>query len=139
MAAPVVVTVHICPDLNSAMWLSDREVDHCQVVLGEQAVEITDHRRFDHALSAPACTGRTVMPAGSISIRVARSAGARRSGDPAARILGRIVQILRQALRADSPVRRVVTLDAERSPTPGWSSDRCQSRSPISSVADQAQ
>src|SRR5699024_10954119 len=41
MAAPLVITSsHLVPALNSATWLSAREVDHVQVVLGESVVEI---------------------------------------------------------------------------------------------------
>ncbi|GAA1619241.1 MULTISPECIES: hypothetical protein [Brevibacterium] len=41
-ADPIVVTTsHLVPDLHTATWLVDREVDHCQVVAGEFSVEIT--------------------------------------------------------------------------------------------------
>ncbi|WP_249356815.1 hypothetical protein [Brevibacterium sp. 2SA] len=41
-ADPIVVTTsHLVPDLHTATWLVDREVDHCQIVAGEFSVEIT--------------------------------------------------------------------------------------------------
>src|SRR5699024_12273475 len=41
MPAPLVITSsYLVPGLHSATWLSDREVDHVQVVLGESVVEI---------------------------------------------------------------------------------------------------
>ncbi len=42
LGRPVVVsTAHLVPDLHSATWLVDREIDHCQIVCGEFTVAIT--------------------------------------------------------------------------------------------------
>lgn len=42
LAHPIVVTTsHLVPDLHSATWLVDREIDHCQVVAGEFTVTLT--------------------------------------------------------------------------------------------------
>ncbi|AMT93729.1 MULTISPECIES: hypothetical protein [Brevibacterium] len=151
MAAPVVVTSsHLVPDLNSAMWLSDREVDHCQVVLGEQAVEITGLiRPGSTPCSVCACLHRKDSDAGWLDQHPRLRALPERESlsDPAARILGaaHVVQILRQALLRPqtAPVRRVVTLDAgEVADTGLVFHDRCQCRTPVpdfGSVADQAQ
>ena len=37
----VVTTSHLVPDLHTATWLVDREIDHCQVVCGEFSVAVT--------------------------------------------------------------------------------------------------
>ncbi|MGO2860067.1 MAG: hypothetical protein ACTIC1_02845 [Brevibacterium sp.] len=39
---PIVITSsYLVPDLHTAIWLTDREIAHCQVVIGEQSVEVT--------------------------------------------------------------------------------------------------
>ena len=151
MAAPVVITSsHLVPDLNSAMWLSDREVDHCQVVLGEQAVEITGLiRPGSTPCSVCACLHRRDSDAGWLDQHPRLRALPERESlsDPAARILGsaHVVQMLRQALLRPEvePVRRVVTLDAgEITDTGLVFHDRCRCRTPVpdfGSVAEQAQ
>lgn len=37
----VVSTAHLVPDLHTATWLVDREIEHCQIVCGEFSVTIT--------------------------------------------------------------------------------------------------
>ncbi|WP_432791525.1 hypothetical protein QYM46_08125 [Brevibacterium sp. K11IcPPYGO002] len=151
MTAPLVVTSsHLVPDLNSAMWLSDREVDHCQVVLGEQSVEITGLiRPGSTPCSVCSCLHRKDRDAGWLAQHPRLRALPDRESlsDPAARILGaaHVVQMLRHALlRPESaPIRRVVTLDMGEVTDTGLSfHDRCQCRTPVpdfGSVAEQAQ
>ncbi|MGC2940003.1 MULTISPECIES: hypothetical protein [unclassified Brevibacterium] len=151
MTAPVVVTSsHLVPDLHSAMWLSDREVDHCQVVLGEQAVEITGLIRPGRTpCSVCSCLHRKDSDSGWLAQHPHLRALPERESlcDPAARILGsaHVVQMLRQALLRPetAPFRRVVTLDAgEVLDTSLFFHDRCQCRSPVpdfGSVAEHAQ
>lgn len=39
---PLVITSsYLVPDLHTAMWLTDRELAHCQVIIGEHSVEVT--------------------------------------------------------------------------------------------------
>lgn len=42
LTSPVVITTsYLVPDLHTATWLTDREVPHCQVVIGEYSLEVT--------------------------------------------------------------------------------------------------
>ncbi|WP_209325069.1 hypothetical protein [Brevibacterium renqingii] len=151
MAAPLVITSsHLVPDLHSAMWLSDREVDHCQVVLGESAVEITGLIRPGRTpCTVCSCLHRKDADAGWLDqhSRIRALPERESLSDPLARVLGaaHAVQLLRHALLRPEldPVRRIISLDAGTVSEEGLAfHDRCHCRAPVpdfGSVGEQVQ
>src|SRR5699024_6607968 len=151
ITAPLVITSsYLAPDLHSATWLSDREVDHVQVVLGESAVEITGLVRPGRTpCTVCSCLHRKDADSGWFEQYPRLRALSDREAltDPLARVLGagHAVQLLRHALLRPQfdPVCRVIALDAE---TVGEDElafhDRCHCRAPVpdfGSVGEQAQ
>lgn len=151
MPDPLVVTSsHLVPDLNAAMWLSDREVDHCQVVLGERTVEITGLVRPGRTpCTVCGCLQKKDDDSGWLEQHPRLRALPERESlsDPTARFLGcaHTVQRLRQALLQPdlSPVRRVISLDSGQAEDHELAfHDRCHCRAPVpdfGSVAEQVQ
>ncbi|HJA62258.1 hypothetical protein [Brevibacterium sp. SMBL_HHYL_HB1] len=150
MTAPLVITSsYLVPDLHSATWLSDREVDHVQVVLGESVVEIAGLVRPGRTpCTVCSCLHRKDADSGWFDQYPRLRALSDRESltDPLARILGagHAVQLLRHCLlrpRFD-PVRRVIALDAETVSEDELAfHDRCHCRAPVpdfGSVSEQA-
>jgi hypothetical protein len=140
MAEPMVVaSSFLVADLNAAMWLNDREVDHCQVVLGEHAVEVSGLIRPGRTPCAVcSCLHRNDADPGWLEQYPRLCALPEREAlaDPVARALGsaHVVQMLRSAVLRDhaAPVRRLISLDE------GAVSDeeltyheRCHCRAPV--------
>ncbi|WP_181275351.1 hypothetical protein [Brevibacterium oceani] len=151
MSAPLVVTTsHLVADLHSAMWLNDREVDHCQVVLGEHAVEVTGLIRPGRTPCAVcSCLHRRDVDSGWFEQYPRLCALPERDSlaDPVARVLGaaHAVQLLRSALLEHDrgAFRRVITIE-EGSVSESELSyhDQCHCRAPVpdfGSVSEQAQ
>lgn len=151
MSAPIVVaSSHLVPDLHAAIWLNDREIDHCQVVLGERAVEITGLIRPGRTpCTMCQCLHRKDSDSGWLEQypRLRALADRETLCDPAARILGsaHVAQLLRQALlRPDlALVARSISLESggvdDHGPT---FHERCRCRAPVpdfGSLGEQAQ
>lgn len=118
LSSPLVITTsYLVPDIHTASWLTDREVPHCQVVIGEFSLEVT-------GLIRPGATPCAVC--GCLQKKDAdnawldqyphvRALPDRESlSDPLSRALGalNVVQILRRSLlRPETePVNRNVSL-----------------------------
>lgn len=116
LSSPLVITSsYLVPDLHTAMWLTDREIDHAQVVIGEHQVELTGLIRPGHTpCTVCACLHRKDADDGWLEqyprIRALQDREA--LADPLARALGtvHIVLLLRRALlnSVPMPVTRLV-------------------------------
>ncbi|MDN5910250.1 MAG: hypothetical protein L0J17_08380 [Brevibacterium sp.] len=140
MSSPLVVTTsYLVPDLHTATWLTDREVPHCQVVIGEYSLEVTGLIRPGTTPCAIcACLAKKDADDSWLDQHShIRALPDRESlSDPLSRALGAInvVQILRRALLSPGtePVLRNVSLAT------GIGTDealafhpRCQCRVPV--------
>ncbi|UVI37611.1 hypothetical protein [Brevibacterium spongiae] len=151
MNAPLVIcSSHLVPDLHASMWLNDREIDHCQVVLGEQTVEITGLIRPGRTpCTMCSCLHRKDSDNGWLDQYPLLQALPDREDlcDPAARILGsaHVVQLLRQSLLRPelAPVARIVSVETGELEEQGLTfHDRCRCRAPVpdfGSLGEQAQ
>lgn len=151
MAAPLVISsAHLVPDLNAAMWLNDREVDHCSVVLGERTVEISGLIRPGRTpCTMCACLHHRDADSGWLEAypRLLALPDRDSLSDPAARILGsaHVVQMLRRALLQPEigPFHRVVALDSGQVEDEALNfHDDCRCRAPVpdfGSFGEQAQ
>jgi hypothetical protein len=151
MSSPIVITSsHLVPDLHATMWLNDREVDHCQVVLGEQTADIMGLIRPGRTpCTMCACLHRRDGDSGWLEAYPRLQALPERDSlsDPAARILGaaHVALLLRQALLRPEldPVRRLVSLDSGQVEDEAVAFHHgCRCRAPVpdfGSFAEQAQ
>lgn len=104
LSSPVVITSsYLVPDLHTAMWLTDREIDHGQIVVGEHQVEVTGLIQPGRTPCAVcACMHRKDIDDSWLDQYPLIRALPDREGlaDPLARALGavQIVLLLRQAL-----------------------------------------
>ncbi|GAA1872680.1 hypothetical protein [Brevibacterium marinum] len=118
LSSPLVITTsYLVPDLHTATWLTDREVAHCQVVIGEYSLEATGLIRPGLTPCAIcACLQKKDADASWLDqYPHIRALPNRESlADPLSRSLGalNVVQILRRALLEPDtdPVRRTVSL-----------------------------
>lgn len=118
LSSPLVITTsYLVPDLHTATWLTDREVPHCQVVVGEYSLEVTGLIRPGATPCAIcACLRRKDADGAWLDqYPHIRALPDRESlSDPLSRALGalNVVQVLRRALLSPEtePVRRIVSL-----------------------------
>lgn len=151
LASPLVITSsYLVPDIHTATWLTDREIPHCQVVIGEYSLEVTGLIRPGRTPCAVcACQRKRDADASWLDqYPHVRALPDRESlSDPLSRALGalNVVQILRRSLLCPDtqPVHRNVSLAT------GLGADealvfhpRCQCRASVphfDSVGEQAQ
>lgn len=118
LSSPLVITTsYLVPDIHIATWLTDREVPHCQVVIGEYSLEVTGIIRPGTTPCAVCACLRKKDADDSWLDQYShvRALPDRESlSDPLSRGLGalNVVQILRRSLlRPDTePVNRTVSL-----------------------------
>ncbi|MDN5585559.1 MAG: hypothetical protein L0G69_03250 [Brevibacterium sp.] len=140
LSSPLVITTsYLVPDLHTATWLTDREVPHCQVVIGEYSLEVTGLIRPGTTPCAVcAClVNKDADDSWFDQYSHIRALPDRENlSDPLSRALGAInvVQILRRSLLSPDadPVHRNVSLATGiATDAPPAFHPRCQCRVPV--------